>query len=68
MIATFWHTENSALKTWKHFAGLNDLIQLTLAKRGRTPNRFCLGSPAFSHIIDNRMQDLPLFALMHQAV
>lgn len=26
LIATLWHPENSALKNWKHFAGLNELI------------------------------------------
>ena len=29
----FCHSENYVLKNWKHFAGLNELIQHTLARR-----------------------------------
>lgn len=48
LITIFCHSQNSALKNWKHFAAPNELIQHTLARKQENSKwRLSLGSSAF---------------------
>lgn len=67
-IGPFCHSQNSAFKNWKHFAGLNELIQHTLARRRENSKwRLCPGASAFRHIIESQTQQAPYFVLLNQA-
>lgn len=67
-IGPFCHSQNSAFKNWKHFAGLNELIQHTLARRRENSKwSLCPGASAFRHIIESQTQQAPYFVLLNQA-